>query len=54
MPTPGDIARTAVLVVTRDILPPIVERLEAKIQKQDATIEILKQQVAELLEKLAK
>ena len=28
MPTPSEIANTAVLVVTRDVLPPIVDELK--------------------------
>lgn len=60
MPTPRDIASTAVLVITRDILPPIVETLEKKnkdledkIQKQNESIELLKQQVSFLMREVA-
>ena len=48
MPTPSEIANTAILVVKRDVLPPIVaelkadnDRLQDRINKLEALVEKL-------------
>jgi len=41
MPQASDIARTAVLVVQRDVLPPIVNELKKEIAELRSRIEVL-------------
>jgi hypothetical protein len=52
MPTPTEIINCSLLCVKRDVLPPIVNNLEKKIEEQNAVIELLKQQMAILMERM--
>lgn len=57
MPSASYIAKNVILAVKKDVLPPIVKslqqknkELEDKIQRQNDTIEQLKEQITKLLE----
>jgi hypothetical protein len=41
MPQPSDIAKTAILVVERDVLPPIVNKLKKEIADLSSRIDAL-------------
>ena len=48
MPTPSEIARTAVVIVQRDILPPIIKPIEEKVKDLEEKIRQLEEKIKKL------